>query len=57
MQHDVETAKHGGVHSCAVLTGYNGLEQLRASEPDVIVEHLGELRQILERDGLELKHE
>ena len=55
MQHDVETAKHGGVHSCAVLTGYNRLDQLRASEPDVIVEHLGELRQILERDGMELK--
>jgi len=54
MQHDVETAKHGGVHSCAVLTGYNRLDQLRASEPDVIVEHLGELRQILERDGMEL---
>jgi phosphoglycolate phosphatase-like HAD superfamily hydrolase/ADP-ribose pyrophosphatase YjhB (NUDIX family) len=55
MQHDIETAKHGGVHSCAVLTGYNRLDQLRASEPDVIVEHLGELLQILERDGLELK--
>jgi len=54
MQHDVETAKHGGVHSCAVLTGYNHLHQLRASDPDVIVEHLGELRQILERDGMEL---
>jgi phosphoglycolate phosphatase-like HAD superfamily hydrolase/ADP-ribose pyrophosphatase YjhB (NUDIX family) len=55
MQHDVETARHGGVRSCAVLTGYNRLEQLRASEPDLIVEHLGELRQILERDGMELK--
>jgi phosphoglycolate phosphatase-like HAD superfamily hydrolase/ADP-ribose pyrophosphatase YjhB (NUDIX family) len=55
MQHDVETAKHGGVHSCAVLTGYNRLDQLRASEPDVIVEHLGELRRILERDEMELK--
>jgi phosphoglycolate phosphatase-like HAD superfamily hydrolase/ADP-ribose pyrophosphatase YjhB (NUDIX family) len=55
MQHDVETAKHGGVHSCAVLTGYNRLDQLRASEPDVIVEHLGELRQILERHKMELK--
>jgi phosphoglycolate phosphatase len=53
MQHDVETAKHGGVHSCAVLTGYNRLDQLRASEPDVIVEHLGELRQILERDEMD----
>jgi ADP-ribose pyrophosphatase YjhB (NUDIX family)/phosphoglycolate phosphatase-like HAD superfamily hydrolase len=53
MQHDVETAKHGGVHSCAVLTGYNRLDQLRASEPEVIVEHLGELRRILEHDGMD----
>ena len=29
MQHDIETARHGGIHSCAVLTGYNTLEQLR----------------------------
>ncbi len=55
MQHDIETAKHGGVHSCAVLTGYNKLEQLRASEPDLIVEHLRELREILEQNGLHLK--
>jgi phosphoglycolate phosphatase len=55
MQHDIETAKHGGVHSCAVLTGYNSLEQLRASEPDLIVEHLGELQQNLERTGLEME--
>jgi phosphoglycolate phosphatase-like HAD superfamily hydrolase len=54
MQHDVETARHGGVRSCAVLTGYNRLHQLRASEPDLIVEHLGELRQILERNGMEM---
>jgi phosphoglycolate phosphatase len=53
MQHDIETAKHGGVHSCAVLTGYNTLGQLRAADPDV-VEHLGELREILARNALEL---
>ena len=51
MQHDVETAKHGGIDSCAVLTGYNRLDQLRASEPDVIVEHLGELRANPERNN------
>ncbi len=39
MQHDIETARHGGIHSCAVLTGYNTLEQSRAAEPDLIVEH------------------
>jgi ADP-ribose pyrophosphatase YjhB (NUDIX family) len=56
MQHDVETAKHGGVHSVAVLTGYNRLEQLRASEPDLIVEHLGEFREILTRNHFEIAH-
>ncbi len=55
MQHDIDTARHGGIHSCAVLTGYNGLQQLRASEPDLIVEHLGELREILEINRFDLK--
>lgn len=55
MQHDIETARHGGVHSCAVLTGYNTLDQLRAAEPDVIVEHLGELRETLATNHLNLK--
>jgi phosphoglycolate phosphatase-like HAD superfamily hydrolase/ADP-ribose pyrophosphatase YjhB (NUDIX family) len=52
MQHDIETARHGGVHSCAVLTGYNTLDQLRAAQPDLIVEHLGELRRVLEQNHL-----
>jgi phosphoglycolate phosphatase-like HAD superfamily hydrolase/ADP-ribose pyrophosphatase YjhB (NUDIX family) len=55
MEHDIETARHGGIHSCAVLTGYNTLRQLRAARPDLIVEHLGELRRILEQSGLELR--
>ncbi len=55
MQHDIETARHGGIFSCAVLTGYQALAQLRASGPDLIVEHLGELRAILERDSLEIR--
>ncbi len=54
MQHDIETARHGGIHSCAVLTGYNTVEQLRAARPDLMVEHLGELRKILERNRLEI---
>lgn len=49
MTHDIETARHGGVWSCAVLTGYNGPEQLRACAPDLVVEHLGELRDLLRR--------
>ena len=55
MEHDIETAKHGGVHSCAVLTGYNTLEQLREAKPDLIVEHLSELRDLLEKNDLHLK--
>ena len=55
MEHDIETAHHGGVHSCAVLTGYNTLEQLRVAKPDLIVEHLRELREILEQNDLHLK--
>jgi phosphoglycolate phosphatase-like HAD superfamily hydrolase/ADP-ribose pyrophosphatase YjhB (NUDIX family) len=54
MQHDIETAHHGGVHSCAVLTGYNTLDQLRAAKPDLIVEHLRELQHILEDNELVL---
>jgi phosphoglycolate phosphatase len=38
-----------------VLTGYNTLEQLRAAAPDLIVEHLGELRGVLERNQFNLK--
>lgn len=54
MQHDIETAHHGGVFACAVLTGYNSLDQLRTSKPDLIVEHLGELRTILEASGFQI---
>lgn len=50
MQHDIEAARLGGVRACAVLTGYNRLDQLRASHPDLIVEHLGELRDLLARN-------
>jgi ADP-ribose pyrophosphatase YjhB (NUDIX family) len=55
MEHDIATSRHGGIASCAVLTGYNSLAQLRAAGPDVIVEHLGELRSILERNGMRLR--
>jgi phosphoglycolate phosphatase len=55
MPHDIETAHHGGVHSCAVLTGFSGLEQLRTAGPELMVEHLGELREILERNQMCLK--
>ena len=51
MEHDIETARHGGIHSCAVLTGYNTLDQLRRANPDLIVEHMGELRDIMTQNA------
>jgi ADP-ribose pyrophosphatase YjhB (NUDIX family) len=54
MEHDIETARHGGVHSCGVLTGYNTLEQLRAAQPDLIVEHLDELKRVLLKNKFNL---
>src|SRR5258708_6332538 len=55
MQHGIETARPGGIHSCAGLSGYHPLTQLRAAEPDLIVEHLRELRELLELNDLCLK--
>jgi phosphoglycolate phosphatase-like HAD superfamily hydrolase len=54
MQHDIETARFGNVTSCAVLTGYTCAEQLRLSEPDLLVENLAELLQILVQRNWEL---
>ncbi len=54
MQHDIETAHIGGISSCAVLTGYNTLKQLRQSRPSVVVENLCELREMLESNRMVL---
>ena len=50
MIHDVETARHGGVMSIAVLTGYDSIEKLTPSKPDVIVASLHELRRLLQHE-------
>ncbi len=47
MEHDIEAGRHGGVRTCAVLTGYNHVEKLRAMQPDLVCAHLGELQEIL----------
>lgn len=49
MTHDVETARHGGVASIAVLTGYNHPELLAQVRPDLTVPDLGVLRELLDR--------
>ncbi len=50
MIHDVETARHGGVMSIAVLTGYDTMEKLTPARPDVVVSSLHELRRLLQHD-------
>ena len=52
MQHDVETAKLGGIGSCAVLTGYNKREQLEEVKPDFIAKNLEHLKNVLDRNSL-----
>jgi phosphoglycolate phosphatase len=48
MIHDVVTAKHGGVASVALLTGYTHREVLEAHEPDWLMSDLLEFRRMLE---------
>lgn len=49
MTHDVETARHGGIASIAVLTGYNHPEVIACARPDLTVPDLAALRSLLEK--------
>jgi phosphoglycolate phosphatase len=49
MIHDVETARHGGIASIAVLTGYTLPEILAASQPDLTVANLDALQKLLDK--------
>ena len=49
MVHDIETARHAGVLSCAVLTGYDSLKKLKGANPDLLFRKLREVRDFLER--------
>ena len=48
MAHDIDTARHGGVRSCAVLTGYDSLAKLRKACPDLLYQNLHQVRLYLE---------
>ncbi|MDP6892001.1 MAG: HAD hydrolase-like protein [Verrucomicrobiota bacterium] len=54
MQHDVDTAHHGGIHSCALLTGYNTFDQLKKSKPTLITEDLSGLKNVLETNQMSI---
>ncbi len=47
MEHDIDAAKAAGVHGIAVLTGYDSPAKLARSNPEIVVSHLGRLRQLL----------
>ena len=49
MTHDVETARHGGLSSIAVLTGYQHPEVLASVRPDLTVPDLEALRALMHR--------
>ena len=49
MVHDIETARHAGVMSCAVLTGYDSLAKLKGASPDLLFRNLSEVRSFLDR--------
>ncbi|NWK54324.1 HAD family hydrolase [Verrucomicrobiaceae bacterium N1E253] len=48
MTHDIETARHGKVTSIALLTGYQGEEELSRVSPDLLVNNLSEIQTLLE---------
>lgn len=48
MCHDIETARHGEVTSIALLTGYQSAEQLSRATPDLLVNNLSEIQQMME---------
>ena len=49
MRHDIETGRHGGVTTAALLTGYDSLAKLKKSSPDLLFRDLDGLREYLAR--------
>ena len=47
MEHDIETARHGGVLDVAVLTGFDPLDKLLAAHPTVVIRDMAALRWII----------
>ena len=47
MLHDIATAKHGGISSVAVATGYDPVERLIKSDPTHLFDHLGDFHEWL----------
>ena len=51
MGHDVDTARHAGITSIAVLTGYDSAAKLERFRPDLMVRDLERLDFLFRRAG------
>jgi phosphoglycolate phosphatase len=51
MVHDMEAAHQGGVMAVAVLTGFDTIEKLAVTKPDLIIRDFRSLQRILETAG------
>jgi len=49
MQHDIDTAHHGGITAVAVLTGYDSEDKLKKASPDLMFGNLHSLQEYLLR--------
>ena len=53
MVHDIETARHAGIFSVGVLTGYDFREVLERSQPDLLLNDLAHLGEWLQQRATE----
>lgn len=54
MMHDIETAHHGGVVGCAVLTGYDSFAKLQSANPDLLFRNIAGVQDHLARHRAEV---
>ncbi|MEM1059772.1 MAG: HAD-IA family hydrolase [Verrucomicrobiota bacterium] len=54
MVHDIEAGHHGGVVTCAVLTGYDDVHKLKTANPELLFPDIGGLQRFLEKHDFQL---
>lgn len=54
MVHDIESGHHGGVITCAVLTGYDDVNKLKSANPELLFPGIDGLQGFLEKHNFQL---
>ncbi len=54
MVHDIESGHHGGVITCAVLTGYDDVNKLKSANPELLFPGISGLQGFLEKHKFQL---